>query len=119
MTVVGRYFASGHVGSELPPAYHGRLATFGQWLSNEAGLRSSKAVAAPADSTVEQFSKSVVENLQVLGELAGNDRLVVLLIDGADPEGPVPTEFIHYLPNTLPPGPRGRPIDHEHGGIQG
>jgi hypothetical protein len=105
MRVVARYFASGHAGSELAAPHHGRLATFAQWLSNEAAIRSAAAAPARADSTVEQFSQSIATNLEALGKAAGKEgRPGVLLIDGVDAGELAPTEFIPYLPRTPPAG---------------
>jgi hypothetical protein len=45
MRVVARYFASSYAGSEVSAAHHGRIATFAQWLSNEAALKAPAAAA--------------------------------------------------------------------------
>jgi len=75
MFVVGRYFAGGHGGSELPPAYYRHLATFAQWLSAEAAFKSGQAEGVGPDTTTAEFARSIAKNLEVICSTVADDRL--------------------------------------------
>ena len=103
MLVVGRYFAGGHGGSDLPPAYYRHLATFAQWLSDEASFKSGQAEGVGPDTTTAEFARSIAKNLEVICSTVADDHLGILIIDGVE-AAPTDTQpsFLEYLPSKPP-----------------
>ena len=103
MSVVGRYFASGDGGSEFPPAYYRNVATFAQWLSAEASLKSSQAEGVRPDATTAEFARSIAKNLEVICSTIADHNLGILIIDGVEaaPTDTLPS-FLEYLPSKPP-----------------
>jgi len=105
MLVVGRYFSGGYVGSDLTPAYYRQLSTFAQWLSNQASLRTSQAVAVRPDFATGDFAKSVIANMNAIGASFSGELHGVLLIDGVDAaHADTLPGFLEYLPVAPPRG---------------
>jgi hypothetical protein len=101
--VVGRYFAGGFPGNDLPPTHYRRLAPFALWLSGEAILRSTEATAVQSDASVTALTESIANNLNAIAATFKDGELGVLFIDGVDPAATdaSPT-FVDSLPPDVP-----------------
>ena len=106
MVIVGRYFAGGHPGSDLPPVYHMHLASFAKWLSVEASFRSDHAVAIRPDAPIGELAESISKNLNAIAlTFKVRGSCGVLIIDGAEPaQHESQPCFLEYLPPAPPDG---------------
>ena len=106
MVIVGRYFAGGHPGSDLPPVYYRHLASFAKWLSVEASFRSSQAMGIRPDAPIGELAESISKNLNAIAstfEVRGSSG--TLIIDGAEPaQHESQPCFLEYLPPAPPDG---------------
>ncbi|MDZ4780017.1 MAG: serine protease [Planctomycetia bacterium] len=104
-TLIGRYFAGGYRGSDLPPAYYREIATFASWLSNEASIRSQSAIAVTAATPTADLGSSIAKNLKALSESLKTGERGVLIIDGVDTATLTHSvDFLDFLPSAPPPG---------------